>query len=177
MLAGLVDLAPLFSVLCGLVRIFFGAVEAAAAGFLAGAPTAFSEAVIFEEVALLAPVAAAEVAAPDDVTFADDVTFTDDVIEVFLAGTKPDMAPPEVVLSRVMGTEETSGISERGRLLELGREGKSDTPEIFGPRVLDLGFFFFFLLVFSLLSIGGGSCSSLRRVRAAVILCAEINAI
>ena len=141
------------------------------AGVLVGAPTALSEAVIFEGVALLAPVAAAEVAAPDDVTFADDV------IEVFLAGTKPDMAPPDVVLSRVMGTEETSGISERGRLLELGREGKSDTPEIFGPRFLDLGFFFFFLLVFSLLSIGGGSCSSLRRVRAAVILCAEINTI
>ena len=141
------------------------------AGVLVGAPTALSEAVIFEEVALLAPVVAAEVAAPDDVTFADDV------IEVFLAGTKPDMAPPDVVLSRVMGTEETSGISERGRLLELGREGKSDTPEIFGPRFLDLGFFFFFLPVFSLLSIGGGSCSSLRRVRAAVILCAEINAI
>ena len=161
LLDGLSDLDSLFfSAVCGFVNIFVGA-EAGVLE-LVGAPTAFSDGNTVDAAALLEPtVAVADVAVADDVT------------GVFLAGTNPAIVPLDGVSSRVMGTEETSGISERGRLLALGSVGKSETPDIGGPSFLDLGFFFFFFALFSRLSIGGGSSSSLRRVRAAVILCAE----
>ena len=120
-----------------------------------GHPIAFSAGVIVVEAT------DGGVTFPDDPTLSDDVT-SDDVTELLSAGIKPVTTPPDELSST--GTVPAGGSSERGFLLR--RVGKSATPDIV------LGFFGFlpFFLDNFLLSIGGGSSSSLRRVRAAVIL-------
>ena len=153
---------------------------------LVGAPTAFSAGVIVDE-ATVDGTAVADVMLADDVTlvcgvtfvdgvtfvvvtaFAEDVTFGDDVL---LAGTNPAVTPADESCCPATACL-MPGNSERG--LFLGSVGKSDTPEmtVIGTLFFDLDLLFFFFFGMSLLSIGGGSASSLRKVRAAVSLCAE----